>query len=1276
MNFFKKSLVVLVLLLSQRAFSQDELFKNFTNVISPDPVSAQFQKYLGYPVSHATGLPQISVPLYTMESHGVSLPFSLSYHASGIKVGQPMGEVGLGWSLFPGFRITRTIYGNPDDISPTNNIFPGTRDPFWLFDITPRQLDDPSFDGLPLYDGQYDVFTLHLPGQNVTFILVWEEGNLVAKVMPDSPILIEPILNGALYATPGQRFDGFRVTDEMGTVYTFGYYEGNEVPNQDGYLEWADMGVNSWMLSEVDPSGEDNSIHFQYEVSYADVAVSLINGFTLVDDADGDVLQDVPESGSTIGFLSWEELLCIDNVHSEYCFTTNETETYSMGTYNTLALGDIIFDSGETIEFEYNDKTDIDAPDGIRNIFFKDANGDLLSEIAFSHEDFQLTTVVVNDELTYRFNYDDQEISSWFARDFQGLYNGKTSNQSLIPKMVLKVQKFGGQIREQILGSADRSFDSEAAQARILKNVIYPTGGQTSFEYEPHSFDTYEGVQCGMGLRVKRIDTFDPNSLETISKTYKYGSNEDGVGYLTQSFLGNYSEGFAHAFVGNSIDVPGVSGNNRRRSLSGQSKYSNHEPNVWYDVVTEYSSDGSSVVYEYDYTASEYHDIGGNESNSRVGVPNYVIYRMKNLGTGGPRLVNQTIKDSNGVAVRNTQYNYAPRLNSNTEYIEGVYAYQYGLAIGGPSCGIPGALKRFAQCDDGTWTCPEFSGGLTSTPYYIDIDNRRLLNTVVTDYDKSGLSNHYEVTTSYSYDDQYTYNMTSKTVTVNDGEEDIIEQYYYPVGAVSSYLGDLSTWLYDVWDEVGSNWNATVIQKEVYRGNEFIRSELMKYNSWGTDSDIIDIEEIWTKQGTDDFEERLVVQTYDSYGNRTSMNKSSDYTTQYVYGNNGRYPIIKVVNAETDFESLANTSQVLPSGYASLEELLHYVSGDLNDNLSTNSSKRSVWDQFNDNLRSHSSSEGALISTYTYIPMIGMSSKTDPSEQSIYYIYNSQGRLAQIKDESGNTLKEYKYNYIDTNPSPIEIAFSGASCDGMAHTYYPRSYYSLSESTLDFGDVEVGQSKSLMINITNTSETRFGKNYISVSDIQLPSGFTLLSGGQSIPIGESRLFEISFSPTRSTAYSGSTSNGDVAIISDAYSLSDLYGNPLRGPVLTVQGTGINDNCASRSGQLEIRNAQGQATNVLDFGLSSVNQGYHTLDIQLHNIGSSDLTITYASADDYSDFPYVMTSSMTISAGSFSTVGIPFTPAEVGTLYGATVTFDTNCAESGDVTLFLTGLGTE
>src|ERR1700733_13867749 len=48
------------------------------------PNSTQFAKYGDYPVNLYSGLPEISIPLYTVESGGLSVPVTLSYHASGL----------------------------------------------------------------------------------------------------------------------------------------------------------------------------------------------------------------------------------------------------------------------------------------------------------------------------------------------------------------------------------------------------------------------------------------------------------------------------------------------------------------------------------------------------------------------------------------------------------------------------------------------------------------------------------------------------------------------------------------------------------------------------------------------------------------------------------------------------------------------------------------------------------------------------------------------------------------------------------------------------------------------------------------------------------------------------------------------------------------------------------------------------------------------------------------------------------------------------------------
>ncbi len=53
----------------------------------------------------------------------------------------------------------------------------------------------------------------------------------------------------------------------------------------------------------------------------------------------------------------------------------------------------------------------------------------------------------------------------------------------------------------------------------------------------------------------------------------------------------------------------------------------------------------------------------------------------------------------------------------------------------------------------------------------------------------------------------------------------------------------------------------------------------------------------------------------------------------------------------------------------------------------------------------------ALMTTYTYKPLIGITSQCDANNKIIYYEYDSFGRLKLIRDEKRNILKTYQYNY-------------------------------------------------------------------------------------------------------------------------------------------------------------------------------------------------------------------------------------------------------------------------
>ena len=65
----------------------------------PSPEAYALMQYEAIPVSTYTGVPSVNIPIYTIQVGNYSLPISLNYHASGIKVAQEASWVGLGWSL-------------------------------------------------------------------------------------------------------------------------------------------------------------------------------------------------------------------------------------------------------------------------------------------------------------------------------------------------------------------------------------------------------------------------------------------------------------------------------------------------------------------------------------------------------------------------------------------------------------------------------------------------------------------------------------------------------------------------------------------------------------------------------------------------------------------------------------------------------------------------------------------------------------------------------------------------------------------------------------------------------------------------------------------------------------------------------------------------------------------------------------------------------------------------------------------------------------------------
>src|SRR5580704_13048407 len=83
-------------------------------VLPPSPNAAALMKFTDVPVSPYTGTADVTVPIYTIQAKGITVPVSVSYHTGGIKMKEEASWVGLGWALNAGGAISRTIMGHDD----------------------------------------------------------------------------------------------------------------------------------------------------------------------------------------------------------------------------------------------------------------------------------------------------------------------------------------------------------------------------------------------------------------------------------------------------------------------------------------------------------------------------------------------------------------------------------------------------------------------------------------------------------------------------------------------------------------------------------------------------------------------------------------------------------------------------------------------------------------------------------------------------------------------------------------------------------------------------------------------------------------------------------------------------------------------------------------------------------------------------------------------------------------------------------------------------------
>lgn len=203
-------------------------------IIGPSPTVAGFMRFSDVPVNKYTGIPDISIPLYSVNSHSkeINIDLSLSYHPSGIAYEEEASWVGLGWNLNAGGTISRTMRGMPDELNEIDHygINVPAVNPYWnaisftapgapadTQGVFPAYQWDISERGR--YDGLHDLYQFSFMGHTGRFILTNKCSNpacyQVVKLDNDNAISIN-------YIPASQTFELY---DDKGYKFVFNIKE-------------------------------------------------------------------------------------------------------------------------------------------------------------------------------------------------------------------------------------------------------------------------------------------------------------------------------------------------------------------------------------------------------------------------------------------------------------------------------------------------------------------------------------------------------------------------------------------------------------------------------------------------------------------------------------------------------------------------------------------------------------------------------------------------------------------------------------------------------------------------------------------------------------------------------------------------------------------------------------------------------------------------------------------------------------------------------------------
>ncbi|SER19774.1 RHS repeat domain-containing protein [Neolewinella agarilytica] len=504
-------LFILGLIVGGATFAQGNDNNHIEGTMVPSPEAAAFAKNVDIPIGHYTGASSSSVPIYTLTEGKVSLPISLNYNNSGIRVAETASWVGLGWNLNYGGIISRIVRGVEDDIENRGYI-----------DVA-SVLDGADFNELNSVgarnnlsiDSEPDIFTFSAGPYSGKFFFDGSSPNEVVMV-EQQDIKIIPHWSTSTV----KRLSGFTVITPNGTKYIFGsqpdlpgvnFTVGTITNNRS--IDQTNYNFSSWNLIEVSSYDDVSKISFNYVSELYDYYVPAGASLSWGQRPNATSSGLIPPSYDD-PLNSGHYRMEVDGVRLTRIESSNTTIDFIPGARRTdigaqiqdpFSLGEIVVSTGSQGEyckefiFEYD--------------YFGTANpSSSLSGTRTRLKLLSLEERACNDMSLsipkHQFTYNDHPLFKMPNRlskriDHWGFHNGANGNDNLgilCPPSV----PFGPY---SSYCTADRETNEEAMLIGSLKRHTFPTGGYREYVLEANSvLKTIENVSTSIPHTLKDND--------------------------------------------------------------------------------------------------------------------------------------------------------------------------------------------------------------------------------------------------------------------------------------------------------------------------------------------------------------------------------------------------------------------------------------------------------------------------------------------------------------------------------------------------------------------------------------------------------------------------------------------------------------------------------------------------------------------------------------------------------------------------------------------------